>query len=374
MSYMVSVVGNVMNCFACPTGSTPNNVTKTCACNTNLKYYSSGNNTCTNCPANSVTIDNICTCNVIKYQYMNNNVCVCYDAANTQVINNECVCKITYQFMQMTASPPACWCPWNCSTTNSSACVIPANYFIQAGGYNASTSLCKPCPSGMTPTADKSSCVCSTTNSYFSATTGTCYCPYGSTNSSNSCNCPAGTSIQNISSVPTCVCDTKFAYLSSNTCVCPTDSTNISNVCTCPSGMTIETATQKCKCTAQFTLSNGTLFPFSFYGQITSTIKGCCSSDVDYSGQSIIYYTCQNGGALSYSSNRPFVCLNQECQPYIATGCKAGVWVPARSRCDRHIDRHIQTYSNPQMMCFMKLRSTLVNLRNVVLLAVRCHL
>ncbi|CAL6056207.1 Conserved_hypothetical protein [Hexamita inflata] len=222
-SYMFSNSGGVLVCKVCPSGATPDNIIKTCTCPDN-QFYSSGNNTCTSCLSNSTQVNNECVCdsdsflssnasgvlscfkcpsgatpdNIIKtcacpdnqfYSSGNNTCTSCL--SNSTLVNNECVCD-SDSFLSSNASGVlSCFkCPSGATPDNIiKTCTCPDNQF-----YSSGNNTCTSCLSNSH--LDNNECVCDS-DSYLSSNASgvlSCFkCPSGATpdNINKTCACPA---------------------------------------------------------------------------------------------------------------------------------------------------------------------------------------
>ncbi|CAL6112277.1 Conserved_hypothetical protein [Hexamita inflata] len=224
-SYEVSSSGGLPTCFKCPDSSTPDKIGKTCICPNN-QFYTSSNNSCTACGANSTVQNNICVCNANSYEVSNNaGSLICFT------------------------------CPVNSVSQNGTkTCLCNGNFF-----YKSSDNTCVECPVDSSPDNTKQTCVCANFKQYISATPACQSCPLNNYYelSTNSCvPCDSGKFYNSSDNV--CVSCLLNSHVDGNGCTCDSNSFQVSKVdgvatCTkCPDASAPDAGQTTCVCNTYF--------------------------------------------------------------------------------------------------------------------------
>ncbi|CAL5979175.1 protein_serine/threonine kinase [Hexamita inflata] len=256
-AYTESVSGLVPKCFLCPANSNPDNTTKTCVCNGNF-FYSSSNNTCTTCGANSTVSSNICVCNANSYEVSNNaGSLVCFTCPVNSVSQNDsktCICDGNYFYK---SSDNICVeCPEKSLVAQNVCTCISTAFQVSV---TDSIPVCKICPVQSHPNAEQTTCVC---DSYFQYNSGTNTCQACPLNyyyvlATNLCvPCDSGKFYNSSNNV--CVACLVNSFVSGNGCTCNSDSFQVSKVdgvatCTkCPAASAPNAGQTTCVCNTYF--------------------------------------------------------------------------------------------------------------------------
>jgi hypothetical protein len=242
------------SCSACPSGSTASADQSRCVCAAN-QMFNPNSFTCVTCPPNSGPSSD-------------KSMCICNPGFS--VVNNNCVQTSNCQANQV---------------MNGTKCVC-----IQGCAFN-SNGGCSVCPSGSTPSADQSQCLCGP-NQIFMMSSFTCStCPPNSAPNSNqtSCLCMNGYIAMNGACVPSQTCQTN-QVMSGGKCMCISGSAyNLNGGCTmCPSGSSPSVDQQQCVC---YSVSQ-------IFSQTSFTCVECPINSSPTSDKS----NCQCNPGYSYSS------------------------------------------------------------------------
>ncbi|CAL5980905.1 Conserved_hypothetical protein [Hexamita inflata] len=243
-----------------------------CECRDDMAMQPNGVCVCPN--PSQVVIDDICQC-PIKGQILNG-ICQCQDGAS--IVNNECQCPVdsvtvnngpmTYckcpdslpqkiserccpTFAEVSGS--SCKCPEN-SVVAGNSCKCDSNAFTFS---SSSVLVCQACPSGSSPDAGQTTCVCSGNGVY--------------TQANNSCTVQecSGNSFYSPANKSCTVCGAN-STVSSNICVCDSNSYQTNNVSgsltcfTCPVGSVSNNNTKTCDCSGN-----------SFYSSSNNSCTAC---------------------------------------------------------------------------------------------------
>ncbi|CAL6061046.1 Conserved_hypothetical protein [Hexamita inflata] len=316
-SYLSSNASGVLTCFKCPSGATPDNINKTCACPAS-QFYSFGNNTCTSCLSNSTVVNNQCACDSDSYLSSNaSGVLTCFkcpSGATPDNINKTCACPASqfYSFGNNTCTS----CLSN-STVVNNQCACDSDSYLSSNASGVLT--CFKCPSGATPDNINKTCACPVNQFYSSGNNSCTSCLSNSTVVNNQCACDSD------------------SYLSSNasgvlSCFkCPSGATpdNINKTCACPASQFYSSGNnscEQCPLNSQPNIGQIGCEPILGAVKINDTYKLCPQSSIPNSNKNSCmcqlenYYFDNNSIACVLCSPGKFVnALGNQC-----TSCQSG--------------------------------------------------
>ncbi|CAL5979162.1 balbiani_ring protein [Hexamita inflata] len=288
-SYEVSSSNGLPTCFKCPDSATPDQSGKTCTCQNN-NFYTSSNNTCTACGANSTIQSNVCVCNANSYEVSNNagslvcftcpvnsvsqnnsKTCLCngnyfYKSsdnicvecpADSLVTLNVCACISTAFQVSITDGIPVCKiCPTQ-SHPDAGQTTCICDFYFQ---YNSGANTCQACPLNNYYVLSSNSCIPCDSGKFYNTSNNVCVtCLSNSHVDGNGCTCNSDSfQVSKVDGVATCTQCLVNSAVSGTGCVCNADSyqTAINNGVTtcvkCPSGSSINVGKTSCDCTGQF--------------------------------------------------------------------------------------------------------------------------